>query len=123
MPFHYLGMAGNVRRYQAFVDDFMAPLMPVHKFITIAALITGAAQLVFLYNLIHSRFWGKPASQNPWEGTSLEWSIPSPPPFDNFGGKLPVVYHDPYQYSVEGAVSDYVMQDSPEAVDPAHDER
>ena len=37
MPFHYLGMAGNVRRYQAFVDDFMGPLMPVHKFITIAA--------------------------------------------------------------------------------------
>ena len=58
MPFHYLGMAGNVRRYQAFVDDYMAPLMPVHKFITIAALITGAAQMVFLYNLIHSRFWG-----------------------------------------------------------------
>ncbi len=122
MPFHYLGMAGNVRRYQAFVDDFMAPLMPVHKFITIAALITGAAQLVFLYNLIHSRFWGPRASQNPWEGTSLEWSIPSPPPFDNFGGKLPVVYHDPYQYSVEGAAQDYVMQDSPEATDPAHDE-
>ena len=101
MPFHYLGMAGNVRRYQAFVDDFMQPLMPVHKFITIAALITGAAQLVFLYNLIHSRFWGKPAPANPWEGTSLEWSIPSPPPFDNFGGKLPVVYHDPYQYGIE----------------------
>ncbi|HZD33259.1 MAG TPA: cbb3-type cytochrome c oxidase subunit I, partial [Candidatus Angelobacter sp.] len=123
MPFHYLGIAGNVRRYQAFVDDFMAPLMPVHKFITIAALITGAAQLVFLYNLIHSRFWGKPAPQNPWEGTSLEWSIPSPPPFDNFGGQLPVVYHDPYQYSVEGAADDYVMQDSPEEVDPAHDEK
>ena len=48
MPFHYLGMAGNVRRYQSFVDDFMAPLMPVHKFITVAALITGAAQLSFL---------------------------------------------------------------------------
>ena len=117
MPFHYLGMAGNVRRYQAFVDDFMAPLMPVHKFITIAALITGAAQLVFLYNLIHSRFWGKPAPQNPWEGTSLEWSLPSPPPFDNFGGKLPVVYHDPYQYGIEGATNDYVMQNSPEQVE------
>ncbi len=123
MPFHYLGMAGNVRRYQAFVDDFMAPLMPVHKFITIAALITGAAQLVFLYNLIHSRFWGKPAPQNPWEGTSLEWSVPSPPPFDNFGGKLPVVYHDPYQYGVEGANGDYVMQDSPEQIDCVHDEK
>jgi len=123
MPFHYLGMAGNIRRYQAFVDDFMAPLMPVHKFITIAALITGAAQIVFLYNLIHSRFWGKPAPQNPWEGTSLEWSIPSPPPFDNFGGKLPVVYHDPYQYGIEGSTGDYVMQDSPEQINSVRDEK
>ena len=72
MPFHYLGMAGNVRRYSAFVDDYLQPLIPVHKFITIAALITGAAQFIFLYNLIHSRFWGKPAPDNPWE--ALRWS-------------------------------------------------
>jgi cytochrome c oxidase subunit 1 len=123
MPFHYLGMAGNVRRYQAFVDDFMAPLMPVHKFITVAALITGAAQLVFLYNLIYSRFRGAKAPDNPWEGTSLEWSIPSPPPFDNFGGKIPVVYHDPYQYGIEGATNDYVMQDSPEQINSVRDEK
>jgi cytochrome c oxidase subunit 1 len=116
-------MAGNVRRYQAFVDDFMAPLMPVHKFITIAALITGAAQLIFLYNLIHSRFWGELAPQNPWEGTSLEWSIPSPPPFDNFAGKLPVVYHDPYQYDIEGATNDYVMQDSPASINSVRGEK
>jgi len=123
MPFHYLGMAGNVRRYQAFVDDFMGPLMPVHRFITVAALITGAAQLVFLYNLIHSRFWGAPAPENPWEGTSLEWSIPSPPPFDNFGGHIPVVYHDPYQYGIESSTGDYVMQNSPEHVNSVRDER
>ena len=95
MPFHYLGLAGNVRRYSAFVEDYLQPLLPVHKFISIAALITGAAQLIFLYNLVYSRFRGKPATENPWEATSLEWSIPSPPPFDNFGGKHPVVYHDP----------------------------
>jgi cytochrome c oxidase subunit I len=118
MPFHYLGLAGNVRRYASFVNDFMKPLMPVHKFMTIAALLTGAAQLIFLYNLIYSRFRGVPAGANPWEATSLEWTMPSPPPFDNFGGKPPVVYHDPYQYSVEGAAKDYVMQDSPE---PASD--
>jgi cytochrome c oxidase subunit 1 len=123
MPFHYLGMAGNIRRYSSFVDEFMQPFIPVHKFITIAALFTGVAQLIFLFNLIYSRFRGKPASQNPWEGTSLEWSVPSPPPFDNFGGKLPVVYHDPYQYSVEGVAHDFVMQDSPEPTDPAHDEK
>jgi cytochrome c oxidase subunit 1 len=124
MPFHYLGMAGNVRRYQAFVDDYMAPLMPVHKFITIAALITGAAQILFLYNLIHSRFWGKLAPLNPWEATSLEWSTPSSlPPFDNFGGTLPVVYHDAYRYGIEGAENDYVMQTSPEQINSSGDKK
>jgi cytochrome c oxidase subunit I len=122
MPFHYLGMVGNVRRYAAFVDDFLQPLIPLHKFITIAALVTGAAQFIFLYNLIYSRFKGAVAPQNPWEATSLEWTIPSPPPFDNFGGKLPVVYHDPYQYGVEGSAGDYVMQDSPEQIQSVRDE-
>jgi len=116
MPFHYLGLAGNVRRYAVFVDDFLVPLIPVHRFITIAALLTGAAQLIFLYNLIVSRFRGEPAPPNPWDCTSLEWSVPSPPPFDNFGGKHPVVYHDPYQYGVKSSKADYVMQDSPEQV-------
>jgi cytochrome c oxidase subunit 1 len=123
MPFHYLGLAANVRRYQAFVDDYLQPLLPVHKFITVAALATGAAQFIFLYNLIHSRFWGKPAPDNPWEATSLEWATPTtPPPFDNFGGKLPVVYHDAYQYGIESSTGDYVMQNSPEKIDTVRDE-
>ncbi len=115
MPFHYLGLAANIRRYQSFTG-YMEPLIPVHRFITIAALITGAAQLIFLFNLIYSRFWGKPAPDNPWEGTSLEWITSSPPPFDNFGGTLPVVYHDPFQYGIEGSTGDYVMQNSPEKI-------
>ena len=123
MPFHYLGLAGNVRRYQAFVVDYMRPLIPVHQFITIAALVTGAAQLIFLFNLFYSRYKGEVAPANPWEATSLEWSTPSsPPPFDNFGGKLPVVYHDPYQYGIEGSSGDHVMQDSPEQIHSAQDE-
>src|ERR1700723_2276999 len=124
MPFHYLGIAGNVRRYQAFTDDYLIPLIPVHKFITIAALFTGFAQLIFLYNLIHSLFWGKPApNDNPWEGTSLEWSTATPPPHNNFGDRMPVVYQGPYQYSVEGASSDHVMQTSPEDLKNAPDEK
>ena len=123
MPFHYLGIAANVRRYQAFVDEYLQPLIPVHKFITVAAIVTGVAQFIFLYNLIHSLFWGKPAPDNPWEATSLEWSTPTPVPFDNFGGKHPVVYHDPYQYGVQSSTGDYVMQASPERVVSEHDEK
>jgi len=116
MPFHYLGIVGNVRRYSSFVDDFMPALMGTHKFITIAALATGAAQFIFFFNLIYSRFRGKQATENPWKGTSLEWSIPSPPPWNNFGENHPVVYHDPYQYGLKGSTGDFVMQTSPEQI-------
>jgi cytochrome c oxidase subunit I len=117
MPMHYLGLAGNVRRYSAFVDDYAISLIPVHKFITIAALLTGAAQLIFLFNLIWSRFRGPVASENPWEATSLEWSTSSPPPFDNFGGRHLVVYNGPNEYGVDGP-QDYIMQTSPEKTPP-----
>jgi len=115
MPFHYLGWAGNVRRYAAFTDDYLKPLIPLHQFISVAALFTGAVQLIFIYNFINSRFRGAPAPANPWEGTSLEWIMPSPPPWNNFGGKDPVVYHDAEQYGVKTASgADYIMQNSPE---------
>jgi cytochrome c oxidase subunit 1 len=116
MPMHYLGLAGNVRRYSAFVDDYLIPLIPVHKFITIAALVTGAAQFIFLFNLIWSRFKGSIASENPWEATSLEWSTTSPPPFDNFGGRHMAVYNGPNEYGVENNGTDFVMQVSSEKI-------
>jgi len=112
MPMHYIGLAGNVRRYAVFSDDYMIPMIPVHKFMTIAAVVTGAVQFIFFYNLFHTRFWGKKAPDNPWESSTLEWSTPSsPPPFDNFGGKHPVVYRAPYEFA-EGGTADYVMQTS-----------
>ena len=75
---------------------------------SIAAFVTGAAQLIFLCNLFWSMFKGEKASQNPWEATTFEWTVPSPPPFDNFGGKHPVVYHGAYEFGVPGAARDYV---------------
>src|SRR6266480_3404349 len=98
MPMHYLGLAGNVRRYSAFTDDYLQPLIPLHRFITVAALFTGAVQLIFLFNLIRSRVRGPKAPDNPWEATTLEWSTSSPPPHDNFGGRQPVVSHGPNEY-------------------------
>jgi len=85
----------------------------VHKFMTIAALITGASQFLFFINLFWSMYKGPKANENPWESTTLEWTVPSPPPFDNFGGKHPVVYHDAYEYGVVENGKDYVMQTDP----------
>jgi cytochrome c oxidase subunit 1 len=119
MPMHFLGIAGNIRRYSRFTEVIFLNtphMIGLHEFMSIAAFVTGAAQLIFLFNLFWSMFKGPKAPQNPWHATSLEWTVPSPPPFDNFGGRHPVVHHGPYEYSVPGAAEDYVMQDSPEAM-------
>src|SRR5437762_7122789 len=116
MPMHFIGIEGAIRRYSTWTDNYLIPMIPVHKFMTLWALITGAAQFIFLINVFWSMFKGEKASVNPWEATSLEWTVPSPPPWDNFAGKHPIVHHGPYEYAVPGAAKDYVMQDSSEKV-------
>jgi len=114
VPMHYLGIAGHPRRYSQLTEvDFLHDLIPLQKFITYAAFVTIAGQLIFLFNLFWSMFRGKKASDNPWEATTLEWTTSTPPPHDNFGGRTPVVNNGPYEYSVPGAPRDYVMQSDP----------
>jgi cytochrome c oxidase subunit 1 len=120
MPMHYLGMAGMPRRYSQMTEvKYLLDLIPLQKFITYAAFITIAGQLIFVVNLFWSMFKGAKASDNPWEATTLEWITATPPPHDNFGGHTPVVHNGPYEYSVPGAPRDYVMQTDPE-IEPAH---
>jgi cytochrome c oxidase subunit 1 len=120
MPMHYLGMAGQTRRYSQFTEvAYQAKLLPLQTFMTYAAIITIAAQFIFLINLFWSIFKGPKASDNPWEATTLEWTTATPPPHDNFGGVTPVVHNGPYEYGVPGAAKDYVMQTDP-AVAPVH---
>jgi len=85
--------------------------------VTIAAIITAFTQLIFLFNFFWSMFKGAKASDNPWEATTLEWTTTTPPPHDNFGGKLPVVYRGAYEFAVPDAPDDYVMQTTPDATE------
>ncbi|MGA8342759.1 MAG: cbb3-type cytochrome c oxidase subunit I [Candidatus Sulfotelmatobacter sp.] len=120
MPMHYLGMAGQTRRYSQFTEvAYQTKLIPLQTFMTYAAFITIAAQFIFVINLFWSMFKGPKASDNPWEATTLEWTTATPPPHDNFGGVTPVVNHGPYEYGVPGAARDYVMQTDP-ATSTAH---
>jgi cytochrome c oxidase subunit 1 len=116
IPFHVIGMTGAPRRYSTHGNlAFLGDIMPINRIISYFAFATIAAQLIFLFNFFWSLVKGQKASDNPWEATSLEWTIPSPPPHDNFAGVEPVVYRGPYEYSVPGAPKDYSMQDEPEA--------
>ncbi len=114
MPMHYLGMAGQMRRYaDATGVNFVGELVPLQKFITHAAFVTIAAQLIFLFNFLWSIWKGEKAGMNPWNATTLEWTIPGPPPHDNFGGQERKVYRGAYEFSVPGYEDDHLMQHLP----------
>ncbi len=115
-PMHYLGFLGVPRRYYAMGNTDFIPqsAQDINAAITIAALVVGAVQVVFLYNLAVSYFKGEPAGGNPWGATTLEWQTPdTPPKHGNFGSQLPVVYRWAYDYSVPGAAQDFIPQNQP----------
>jgi|TARA_B110000902_G_scaffold263749_1_gene343531 cytochrome c oxidase subunit 1 len=117
LPMHYLGFLGVPRRYYAIGEtDFIpASAQTLNESITIAALIVGAAQLIFLFNILWSLRNGEKAEPNPWGSASLEWQTPDTPPVHgNWGDKLPTVYRWAYDYSVPGAKSDFIPQNMAE---------
>jgi cytochrome c oxidase subunit 1 len=104
-------MSAGLRRYSQSTEvAYLHTLLPLQIFISFAAFVTIASQLIFVFNLFWSMKKGKRASDNPWEATTLEWITATPPPHDNFGGRTPVVNNGPYEYSVPGAPRDFVMQ-------------
>jgi cytochrome c oxidase subunit 1 len=117
-PMHYLGLMGVPRRYFELGETAFIPksATTLNEFITIAALVVGAVQLVFVFNLIWSLFKGRLAGGNPWNAASLEWQTPqTPPAHGNWGKELPVVYRWAYDYSVPGAAQDFIPQNQPPA--------
>ena len=115
-PMHFLGLAGVPRRYYAnsAYDQFNV-FIDMNQFITIAALLGGAAQLIFLWNFFSSIRNGKRTEQNPWESNTLEWTAPVEHIHGNWPGELPTVYRWAYDYSKPGAEQDFIPQNVPDA--------
>jgi cytochrome c oxidase subunit 1 len=108
---HFQGLRGMPRRYYAFTSyEFLQQTLDQNVIISIAALILTAAQIVFIANFGWSLAKGRKAEANPWRATTLEWTVPSPPPHGNFGEVLPVVHRWPYEYSAEGSPVDHTAQ-------------
>jgi len=113
-PMHFIGMAGLPRRYYT---NSNFPLFDdtsnVQILITVFALIGGLFQLVFLWNFIHSMFYGKKAEQNPWRSNTLEWTTPVKHMHGNWPGEIPHVHRWAYDYSKPGHDEDFVTQNTP----------
>ena len=110
-PMHQLGLRGHMRRlYDPSQYEYLRPLMPLNRFISICAFLLFLTQLIFAANFIVSWFRGKRATANPWEDNGLEWTVPSPPPHGNFA-VTPTVYRGPYEYASPLVAEDFLPQD------------
>jgi cytochrome c oxidase subunit 1 len=90
-PQHFLGLQGMPRRYVDYPDAFTL----WNQVSSWGYAVTAFGVLVFLITLAEAAIRRRPAEANPWgEGaTTLEWTLPSPPPFHQFN-ELPVIKPD-----------------------------
>ena len=87
-PMHFLGVDGMPRRIYTYAADMGWGSW--NLVISIGGYLTGLAVIVFLYNVLRTLRRPADAPADPWDGRTLEWSIPSPPPAHNFD-VVPVV--------------------------------
>jgi cytochrome c oxidase subunit 1 len=89
----WLGYKGMPRRYFDYDEIFHEG----NIYSTLGAILMYAGLTIIIINLLASLKNKAKAPANPWGGVSLEWTIPSPPPVENFE-EIPVITHKPYHY-------------------------
>jgi len=93
-PFFFLGYLGMPRRYY----DYLPEYQTYHIVATVGSWILVAGLVIMVSNLLVAIRRGTRAPSNPWGGRTLEWTVASPPPLENFLAD-PVVTTGPYDYS------------------------
>jgi cytochrome c oxidase subunit 1 len=88
-PMHIVGLEGMPRRVYTYPAGL--GFESLNRLETIGSLILGFSFLVFIANVIKSTLSKVHAPADPWNGATLEWSIPSPPQEFNFPS-IPTVH-------------------------------
>ena len=92
-PMFIAGFFGMPRRYFDYLPEFEI----YHQVAGLGAIMTIGGILFMFHSIFATSKRGPKAGPNPWEATTLEWHLPSPPPLENFD-KTPFVSFDPYEY-------------------------
>lgn len=88
-PMHIAGILGMPRRIYTYDADRGWALW--NQLATLGAFIQAPSYAIFVYNLLTSLKWGRPAGDDPWDAWTLEWATTSPPPSYNFES-IPVAH-------------------------------
>ncbi len=81
-PMHISGLEGMPRRIYTYPANM--GWGDLNLVTTIGAFVFALGVLLFVINVIRSRFVGEKAPANPWDAPTLEWATESPPPSYNF---------------------------------------
>jgi cytochrome c oxidase subunit I+III len=87
-PMHFLGAEGMPRRIYRYAPGLGWDGWNLVA--TVSAFVLGLAFAVLFVNIWRTLRRGKRASADPWDGRTLEWWVPSPPPVINFP-RVPLV--------------------------------
>ena len=81
-PMHFLGLAGMPRRYIDYPDAFAG----WNYVASIGAFVGGIGAIIFLIVILEAFVRKRKTVNNPWGkgGSTLEWSVSSPPAFHTF---------------------------------------
>jgi cytochrome c oxidase subunit 1 len=88
-PMHFLGLNGMPRR--TFTYDGNMGWNTANFIATIGAFVLGIGVVIYFAVMIYTYYKGEKAGRDPWDGRTLEWSIPNPPPEHNFA-VIPTVH-------------------------------
>ena len=119
MPMHWLGLLTQSSLLPEAQRVAVASVgASIRTLVTVATIWTVGAQALFVVNFFGSLLWRRTGGEdNPWEASTLEWSLGSPAPQVNFEGGLPVVYRGAYEF-LEGSTESFAPQHlSPELLD------
>ena len=87
-PMHWLGMNGMPRRIATYAEGL--GWERTNAVASVGALLIAIAVMIFIINVFRTMRSKQEAPDDPWDGRTLEWSIPSPPPVYNFA-RIPQV--------------------------------
>jgi cytochrome o ubiquinol oxidase subunit 1 len=84
MPLYALGLMGMTRRMQHYANPAWQPFLIVAAIGAVVILAGVGFQIAQLVVSIRTRDRRRDLTGDPWDGRTLEWSTPSPPPAYNF---------------------------------------
>ena len=90
-PIYVVGLMGTTRRVRHFDDPSLQPWFVVAAIGSVIILVGILAFVIQIAVSLKNRDKLRDTTGDPWEGRTLEWSIPSPPPAYNFAF-TPVVH-------------------------------